>query len=478
VKRSIKAALAAAMPLLAAVACTDFLTGGELDNDPNRPVDVSTENLFNGVQATTFLVWNADIARTTSMWMQQMAGTGQQYLSQGRYDIDEGTFDTDFELMYASGGLIDIRRAKELAKASNDSLYVGILQVYEAFNIGMAASIWGDIPYSQAGNIEEFPTPELDPQEEVYASVQAVLDSAIVNLAGGGGGPLNDLNFAGDGEAWTEVAHTLKARFYLHWVEAQQAGVASHAVACGGAGTCITKAHANALLGISSADNDFKSRHTSLTGEENVWYQFIDVQRPGYINAGKYLVDLLVARNDPRLEEYFESGEGGEFVGALSGQSVSGEFAQVNEATRRDPAFNQPMVTFDENRLILAETEFYLGGAANVTAAQGRVNAVRSDAGYTTVLPATTTGAPLLEAIITEKYIALFQNPEVWNDYKRTCLPRIPIRGLSGVTQIPGRFFYAVSERNTNSENIPSVSEQQANNRNENDPNACAFIAP
>ena len=26
---------------------------------------------------------------------------------------------------------------------------------------------------------------------------------------------------------------------------------------------------------------------------------------------------------------------------------------------------------------------------------------------------------------MTEKYIALFQNIEVWNDYKRTCLPAL-----------------------------------------------------
>ena len=49
---------------------------------------------------------------------------------------------------------------------------------------------------------------------------------------------------------------------------------------------------------------------------------------------------------------------------------------------------------------------------------------------------------------MTEKYIALFQNPEAWNDYKRTCLPVLkPARGR---TRIPGRLFYGSTEEQTN----------------------------
>jgi len=473
VNRSLKIALCASLPVLAATACTDFLTGGELDNDPNRSLEASAENLFNGVQATTFLIWTADFARTAAMWMGQMAGTGQQYLNNGRYDIDETTHDGDFEFIYNQGGLTDIRKVQVLAKASNDSLFWGIAQVYEALNMGSAASIWGDLPYSEASN-PEFPTPALDLQEDIYATVQAKLDSAIVNIAGAGVGPQNDLNYGADPDAWTELAYTLKARYYLHWVEAQLAGRATHGVACGGAGTCIAKANAAALNGISSAANDFKTRHTVAIGEENVWYQFVVVQRPGYINAGKFLVDLLTARNDPRLEEYFQPGSsaGTTITGTTSGTPTTPSFAQVNEDTRLRPDFDQPLVTYDENRLILAETEYYLGSAAQIISARNLVNEVRADAGYTTQVPVTTVGQALLDEIMNEKYIALFQNIEVWNDYKRTCRPRIPVNGASGETEIPGRLYYGVQERQTNP-NIPDVAAQSANNRNENDPNAC-----
>ena len=77
-------------------------------------------------------------------------------------------------------------------------------------------------------------------------------------------------------------------------------------------------------------------------------------------------------------------------------------------------------------------------------------------------------GPVTLAQVAVEKWIADFQNIEVWNDYKRTCLPKLtPVAGKSA---IPGRLLYAFSERNANP-NIPAPTAQPA--RNQNDPNAC-----
>jgi hypothetical protein len=54
---------------------------------------------------------------------------------------------------------------------------------------------------------------------------------------------------------------------------------------------------------------------------------------------------------------------------------------------------------------------------------------------------------------MTEKYIAMFQNIEVWADYRRTCVPTLtPAVAGSG---IPGRMYYGQDERNANP-NIPA----------------------
>src|SRR5205807_670880 len=90
------------------------------------------------------------------------------------------------------------------------------------------------------------------------------------------------------------------------------------------------------------------------------------------------------------------------------------------------------------------------------------------------------TGAALLDSIITEKYVALFQNIEVWNDYRRTCIPALtPFLTANGANpifrnKIPGRLYYSGSEMNVNP-HIPDPTTQLNTNgfRNPNDTADC-----
>jgi hypothetical protein len=79
-----------------------------------------------------------------------------------------------------------------------------------------------------------------------------------------------------------------------------------------------------------------------------------------------------------------------------------------------------------------------------------------------------------LQNIIEEKYVTLFLNPEVGNDWKRTCLPSFaPAPGTAG---IPGRLPYGLTEINANP-NVPSTSSTgvaiTSVSLNPNQPTAC-----
>ena len=67
------------------------------------------------------------------------------------------------------------------ALATGDSAYAGVAKVLEAWYVGLAADVWGDVPYSQAVD-STVPTPALDPQEQVYAALQTKLDEAIASM--------------------------------------------------------------------------------------------------------------------------------------------------------------------------------------------------------------------------------------------------------------------------------------------------------
>ena len=274
--------------------------------------------------------------------------------------------------------------------------------------------------------------------------MQAKLDTAITLLSSASGtGPADlDLYYGGDATKWLHLAHTIKARYWLHVAEREGQ-------------TAYQNALADAQQGLQQGE-DFLGIAGDSPTSTNLWYQFTVIQRAGYVFAGAFLVNLLQQRNDPRLEQFFMPNDQGQFVGAEPGDQTA---AFSGFTVSENPAFRQPIVTWQENQLIIAEAAFQTGDQG---LALSSVNVVRADVG----LPALS--SVTLNEIMEEKYIVLFQNTEVWNDYKRTCYP--PITPAPGSSEVPGRLLYAVGERDANP-NIPAPGDQPA--RNWNDPNAC-----
>jgi hypothetical protein len=142
-------------------------------------------------------------------------------------------------------------------------------------------------------------------------------------------------------------------------------------------------------------------------------------------------------------------------------------------------------MTYVENQLILAEAYFRLDG--NASRAQAPFDAVRASVPGLGAKTITT-----ISDIMEEKYVAMYQNIEVWNDYKRSCYPTITaITAASGGApaafggKVPGRLYYGTTEQNANP-NVPNRSVQNqtggsvvspapatAGFRNPNDPNPC-----
>jgi hypothetical protein len=445
---------------LGVAGCGDFLSGEDVTGNPNQPTSATRDALFVGFQAGQFGVQEYGLSQTVCEWMQQCMGVQRFSFTRSTYDIIDTDFNADWAQIYGGGGLKEIREVQASATTDNEIVYRGIAKVWEAFTMGTAASLWGDIPYSQAG--PDNPTPVFDDQLAVYDALQVLLDGAIVDLQSGivqTGVGAADLVFGGDATKWTQTAHTLKARYYLHTAELR--GVPAYQGAL-----------AAAQLGISTPDNNFTAYHSATQGEQNGWWQFYKLSGFGQdVVAGMFLADLMVTRNDPRLAEYFGPSDPGPY-GGLATDALTESPGGVSQlqGTRATAEFRQPYITWQENQLILAEANFVLSGAG---AAQPFVDAVRASVGLPSV-PVTS-----LATVMEEKYIALFQNIEVFNDYKRTCYPPItpvPHSVFGGV--VPGRFFYAQSETNVNP-NAPSVAQQLATNgfRNDNDPAPCPPVA-
>lgn len=412
---------------------TDFLTGGDLGTDPNRPSVATPSQLFMGAEAAIWALLGSDPARVTGMWARQFAGGQNQYQSIYNYLYDEG-IQSGFNVgLYAAGGLIDIVRAQKITRDAQNFAFLGILQVQEAITMGTGADLFGDLVYSHALTNEA--NPPLDNQLAVYDSVQKLLTAAITNLASTASTSAtpagSDLVYGGDAGLWTALAHTLKARFYMHTAEVRPGAYA--------------QALTEAQQGISSNAGTYVGAFTSNSAETNFYYQFeVTAGRGGYLIADQQFVTLLENRNDPRRDEYFNAAA-----------------TRLSDA-RLEPNFQQPFVTYDENTLIWAEAAYRTGDQVTALA---KLNQERANHG----LPAeAVAGQTLLNEILIEKYISDFQvGHEAWNDYKRTCTPNFP--PTQAGEKMPARMYYDPNERFTNT-NIPPAGQGFNGSRNPDDP--------
>jgi hypothetical protein len=445
------ALLSSLVLLVGTAACNSFLDSPKAVSDPNQPTTASRNTLLPGVAANIMDQQEGGAAMAVCEWMQQCAGTAGRFVEFfNQYKISGSDFNIQFNEIYTNGGLIAIRQIEDEAGAANDLVYRGVAEVLEAVNMMWAADIWGAVPYSDfaVGKTDS----KFDSQMAIYASLQTLLDKAIADLSGPGLGPSRfDIFYNGDKTKWTKLAHSLKARLYLRTVE--KLGNAQY-----------TKALAEANLGINAANGseDFHGVHTANTSERNLWAQFQFSSFGNDLVAGARLADLMIADNDPRLSEYFgknaNGGYGGQDPRSLNDPKIISPIA--GSGRTEDPTFPQPLLTWEENQLIKAEANFQLG---NVGVAQTLLDAVRAAHGKGTKVAT-------LQSIMEEKYINLYQNVETWNDFKRTCYPRL-LPTLASYSAVPGRFLYGTTEKQTNP-NIPTEGSLQTS-RNENDPNPC-----
>ena len=488
-KSSKKAGAVLALALLAGWGCSDFLNGNGLTENPNNPLQATPIQLLVSVNANMATRMEGQLARCASVFTQQLIGSNNQQLQWcTAYLVGEGDISGQMSGFYTGGGLLGLRTIEDSAQASGNNLMLGIAKIWEGFSMGTATSIWGDLPYSEALT-PGIDSPKLDSQQSLYAAVQTRLDEGIAALAtvptAGNCAPAEgDVIYCAAATLratqiarWTRAAHTLKARFHLHLVERN--GVSEYTAALAEALLGINEAPTSATQAIhGQAPGDFRTFHGSVQDlDANIWAEFLLSRQD--IVAGNVLVATLKARNDTvRLRNYFDINSQGQFVGAdqnnvtvrpagCPAPPAACAPSVVNTLVRRAFTFRQPLVTWAENQLILAEARFRTGDS---TGGAANVNAVRAAVG----LPAL--AAPTFVDVMTEKYIAMYQNIDAWSDYKRTCIPTLVPNGTN--PEVIGRMPYGSAERTANA-NVPLPSAYPTGTtgsspvRNWNDPNRC-----
>jgi hypothetical protein len=440
-KKTHKLALVATFVGLAATGCNSFLTGDCVSNSCNQPTSATADQLFIGVQVAVMGNFETFPMNLLPLWAQQIAGVNRQWASYSNYGsgTDDLTSDALWIGLYASGGLSDIRAGEAEATTAGNMKAVGQFQVIEAINMGFTTDLWGNVPFADAGA----PFPTFDAQTDVYTHLQALLDTAITNLGGSGGGNAVDFYFSNDMAKWIATAHTLKARYYMHTAENADLSYDN---------TKLNSVLSETAQGISDVDGDFATVHSTTTFENNLFQQFLIGSRAGDVEPASLHINLAKQLNDNvLLAQLYNRNVSGQYLGSPPGVSAGSNVSTF--AIQGD--YRQLIVSHAENLLLSAEAHYRLTQPGPALADLTLERTAYEGSGAP-VVPGGTNG--LLVGILQEKFVRLFLSPEVYFDYLRTCVPNIalPANHTGGFQYVPARLPYSFTEQTTNTANTPA----------------------
>ena len=153
---------------------------GDINSDPTRVSEASLTEML-PVALTQSARNIASIGgRVAGTAAQHWTGISAQPEGYTNYLIDENTLTSFWETGLYAGAMKDCALIMEQAAEAGQPYYEGIARVLMAFNLGIATSFWGDVPYSEALQGSESLKAAYDSQELVYESIQTLLDEAIV----------------------------------------------------------------------------------------------------------------------------------------------------------------------------------------------------------------------------------------------------------------------------------------------------------
>lgn len=445
--------------VLLASGCSKFVEG--YDKDPNNPSVATPQLVLSAAELGLYSSYTGQLSRTAGMLTQQLDGTASQQLAVTKYSIFEGDNVNDWNNIY--NNVIQPANDIIINYGANNVHYVGVAKVIKAMGLGLATDIWGDVPATEAGMglIDGNVTPKFETQQAVYTYIQTLLDEAITAMNSTTGENLYTLgaddyifgqNSADEAEAlakWTNTAWILKARFANHLSKKDAQGSATEALA--------DLSHVTDL-------GDANANYGSKTNEQNQWAAFATA-RANDLRDGAFFIDMLKANADPRLPFYAAVDANGGYSGSIpSSENTDASYVGPYLASSTSSV---PMVTYVEALFIKAEASLRAGNAAAaatayneaVTASVTKVTGAAPSAAFTLAYASETALTITQTKIMTQKYLALFTQVEVWSDWRRTNIPALTPNVAEQATAIPRRLPTVLDEKRYNAANVIIVTD-------------------
>ncbi|WP_426581097.1 SusD/RagB family nutrient-binding outer membrane lipoprotein [Mucilaginibacter sp. R-33] len=392
-----------------------------------------------------------------------------QYWSKIQYtDPDRYIYaSTAFEELWSTGyskSIVNLNEIIKIGDAQGNTNYKGVALVLRSWTFSLLTEAYGNIPYKQATNIDQYLTPAYDTQKDVYFALLDDLKAAQTALDPSGKAIAGDVIYSNNIASWKKFANSLRFRIALRIADREPA-------------------KAKQVL------DDIKAEGGSYISSNAEIAQFTYVDSPNQnpvsnlfdtrddYRISKTIVDKLFALNDPRLSIYAAKTQDptpqnyvGLPNGLLVGDASNYGFTKTSKPGTYFRAPHAPAVilSYAESLFDRAEAAargFTTEDAASlygqaVTAALAQYGIASADITTYLAQPAVKYDAfNYKKSIGEQKWLALFgQGLEGWTEWRRLDYPQLQpaVAGtLNG--KIPVRFIYPGTEQSLNKTNYQSA---------------------
>ncbi|OFX87436.1 MAG: hypothetical protein A2W99_07295 [Bacteroidetes bacterium GWF2_33_16] len=438
------------------------------NTNPKEPAIVPETALFTNAQIAVInqineMNQNLNISRLLAQYNAQTTYYGE---SQWNF-YDRGLPDAMWEELYRDV-LVDFKEARQLISENNATpqankdAQLAQIDVLEVLAYHVLVDVNGDVPYTDALNGRDNPTPAYDDAADIYYDLIDRLTADAAVFAIGEGGFTNvDVLYFGDMDLWFKFANSLKLRLAMRIADYDAASSQSFAEEAITDGVFADQSESALLY------------YTGTTPHVNtIFAQMVEAGRRDFV-ASNTIVDTMNAINDPRRPFYFTT-VGGIFKGGRYGYRNVYNQCSSFPARMRDADYPATIIDFVEVKFLIAEAAargYAVGGGTVEThyneaitesiLAWGGTNAdataylAEPVVGYNTG----TTAGLYKRKIGLQKWLALYDRGlEGWASWRIFDSPTMNIARYKTIDDIPMRMPYPYNEDNLNLENYTAAS--------------------
>jgi len=460
----------------------------EINTNPNKPKTSLPYALFNGANKrlmdyTRYTTTSGKLIRT---WMQYTAQTA--YTKESRFLYADTAGDYIWRFCYQVAGdykeIIELntdpKTKEKTALYGDNNNQIAAARIMMNYAMSIVVETFGDVPYYswhgkdnpkfQALQMDKYISPKYASQKDIYMDMLDDLKEAVaqINKSKSNVFTAGDMVFKTP-ERLEKFGNSLRLRIAIHLSRVQDAELKQKAI---DVIKEIVQNPAQYPVMASNADTVELPYEKNDINASPIYKNYFVDKRTDYSPANT-LVDMLKGTRgaslgfgvDPRLQKYVtpkglkieqvrdgqyqETTDLTKYVGMPYGisesysdsQFGSGRIVSLFSQKILSPNYSEVLMEYSEVCFLLSEANYVVNGTWDDAKYKEGVKASMEKWGvesskittFVTALPAATE-----ETVMTQKYIALYMNPnEAWTEYRRTGYPSVLIKdGERGIPMV------------------------------------------